>query len=443
MSLGEEVCEEWLADINVWHTEDPVPQAERKARNPYVSIYKKDALIEKSARKQLQAAELEEIKELNGGVIPKGRKSSQTVFVRLGFRLIGIQNRILNIVKVRETYMAGVRIFVDVDEHAATARGTPTVTEAVRLWMPSEIPESARATIGNAQLYEVEATLRRSQFYMRGQQKSSRSQTLIDSVSDSVNAEARRYRQARLVLLQLVSEEGCGEFRNLEKEDVRLRYVQDHDAKAARRLAKLAGRPTPGMLQGFNIGSDSEDDSDGDPTLVEGTAQEAPSEDDEYLHDSVRMEWCKSYARKERWREEVIIGEDKMPRMLQSLKYEVQQWRTRVDVKFGSLREINGRRAYAYRQAAVYDALHAAFVRSDNDVPGQIISMVIIHSDYHVNTCIFIVYCPISTYVCICDSGVQKSKALVGEAALFCIGKGTQPTVMERRRPRGTANPKG
>ncbi len=50
-----------------------------------------EALTEKQTRAQLQEAEAEELKRLNGGVVPKGRKSSQTVFVTLGLRLIGIQ----------------------------------------------------------------------------------------------------------------------------------------------------------------------------------------------------------------------------------------------------------------------------------------------------------------------------------------------------------------
>ncbi len=78
---------------------------------------------------------------------------------------------------------------------------------------------------------------------------------------------------------------------------------------------------------------------------------------------AVRVEWCKSYARKEHWREEVMLGEEEMPQTLQSLKYEAGQWRECATVDFGCLRERNGRRAYALRQAAVYNGLPASFVR--------------------------------------------------------------------------------
>ncbi len=136
--------------------------------------------------------------------------------------------------------------------------------------------------------------------YLRGQRKTSCGRTLIDLVSDLVDVQARKYCQARQALLHLVGEEGCGEFRALEKEDVRLRYVQDHDAKAARRLAKLAGRQTAGMLMEANIGSEDDSDSEDDTHHVEGaeergssrqtlswiwTAQGAPDDYDEYLHD--------------------------------------------------------------------------------------------------------------------------------------------------------------
>ncbi len=141
--------------------------------------------------------------------------------------------------------MPGVCTLIDADEEVAAGRDTLTLAEAVRLWMPSEIPASAQASIGTPQLYTIKETLRRChcsqaldmlrlrlhtkrhfimfrKVYLRGQRKTSCGRTLIDSVSDSVDVQARKYRQARQALLQLVGEEGCGEFRALEKEDVRL-----------------------------------------------------------------------------------------------------------------------------------------------------------------------------------------------------------------------------
>ncbi|KAF9001442.1 hypothetical protein BDZ89DRAFT_929683, partial [Hymenopellis radicata] len=392
MSLSDEIRQSWQSGISLWHSEEHLPVSERRAKNPYVSKFKEDALSEKAAREELQKAELEEVKRLNGGIVPKGRKSSQTVFVTLGFSLLGIQYRILNMLKARvrlegdrarvlegwrksfwkglmrframqETYMSGVRVLIDADEEAAAAAGRPIPAEEIRLWMPSDIPPSSREYIGNRRLYEIEAALRRCRcsealqllrlrlhtkrhfvmfrkVYLRGQKKTTRGRTLIDSISDSVDVEARKYRQSRQALFQLLGEEGCGEFRKLEREDVRLRYVQDHDARAARRLAKLAGRATQGMMQGVNIRQ----------TLSWiWTAQGAPDDTEEYLHECVRVEWCKSYARKERWREEVTLGEAEMLRTLQSLKHEASEWRERVSVVFGSIRETKGRRAYALR----------------------------------------------------------------------------------------------
>ncbi|KAF9017052.1 hypothetical protein BDZ89DRAFT_890607, partial [Hymenopellis radicata] len=102
--------------------------------------------------------------------------------------------------------------------------------EAVRLWLPSEIPADSRAGIGKPGLYEAEAVLRRVQCssaletlrlrlhtkchfimfrntYMRGQRKTSRARTLIDSVSDGVDSMARKYHRAREALFWLGGEE--------------------------------------------------------------------------------------------------------------------------------------------------------------------------------------------------------------------------------------------
>ncbi|KAF8888005.1 hypothetical protein CPB85DRAFT_1258228 [Mucidula mucida] len=232
MALGPKVRAQWQADIVAWHSQESLPQAQK--------TFKNEALTEKQARAQLQEAEAEELKRLNGGVVPKGRKSSQTVFVTLGLRLIGIQ------------------------QEYGWKRIGPDFGRLAENLLEGAAPIPCYA----------------GEVYLQGQQKTSCGRTLIDS--------ARKYCQARQALLQLVGEEGCGEFRALEKED------------AARCLAKLAGCQTAGMLMGANIGSKDDSDGEDDTCHVEGaeergssrqtlswiwTAQGAPDDNNEYLHD--------------------------------------------------------------------------------------------------------------------------------------------------------------
>ena len=78
---------------------------------------------------------------------------------------------------------------------------------------------------------------------------------------------------------------------------------------------------------------------------------------------AVRVEWCKAYARKERWREEVLLGEAEKEFTLASLKFEAAEWRRRGEVSFGGYLQQRGREAYARRQARAYDSLCASFTR--------------------------------------------------------------------------------
>ncbi|KAF9012930.1 hypothetical protein BDZ89DRAFT_1142716 [Hymenopellis radicata] len=53
------------------------------------------------------------------------------------------------------------------------------------------------------------------------------------------------------------------------------------------------------------------------------TAEGGPNaEEDEYLHECVRIEWSKALARKTRWTEEVEILKEEMRRVLRSLRWE-------------------------------------------------------------------------------------------------------------------------
>ena len=59
----------------------------------------------------------------------------------------------------------------------------------------------------------------------------------------------------------------------------------------------------------------------------------------------------KGYARKERWREEVLLLEEEMRRVLASLEYERGEWVRRGNEECGADRIAGGKRAYALRQA--------------------------------------------------------------------------------------------
>ncbi|KAF7321834.1 hypothetical protein MKEN_00705300 [Mycena kentingensis (nom. inval.)] len=81
---------------------------------------------------------------------------------------------------------------------------------------------------------------------------------------------------------------------------------------------------------------------------------------DAALMDSLRVEWARAYARVRRWREEVRILEEETRRYPISMEYEAEQWiaRSRAAIEMGGdARVVEGRVAYAAKQASVYREL--------------------------------------------------------------------------------------
>ncbi|SJL18441.1 uncharacterized protein ARMOST_22030 [Armillaria ostoyae] len=74
---------------------------------------------------------------------------------------------------------------------------------------------------------------------------------------------------------------------------------------------------------------------------------------DKGLQEALRMEWCKSQARAQRWQEECDLLIEELRRVQVTFACYAKQWTKRVE--FSSL---PGARAYAFRQAALWSELH-------------------------------------------------------------------------------------
>ncbi|KAK0436074.1 uncharacterized protein EV420DRAFT_1652703 [Desarmillaria tabescens] len=68
----------------------------------------------------------------------------------------------------------------------------------------------------------------------------------------------------------------------------------------------------------------------------------------------LQIEWCKSWARAQRWQEECDLLTEELHRVQVTFAYYAQRWTKRVE--FSSL---PGARAYAFRQVALWSELHA------------------------------------------------------------------------------------
>jgi hypothetical protein len=165
---------------------------------------------------------------------------------------------------LQATFMPVVSQLVSEEEEERKGATQPVLAENVVLWLPSQIPWSRRGTC-RPSLFTMEEALRRAQCYesldrvrlrlharahlvrfrnknATGQKKILRARTLIDGVSDRIDAIARKYRDAQVALVRLVGEENAGGYKTLQPDDLTSRWVEDYNATRARRLSKIMGR---------------------------------------------------------------------------------------------------------------------------------------------------------------------------------------------------------
>jgi hypothetical protein len=96
------------------------------------------------------------------------------------------------------------------------------------------------------------------------------------------------------------------------------------------------------------------------------------AKEDQILHDSLRVEWCKSRARAMRFTEEVELLEEEMAHVLQYLEWQEGWWRARgLCLGWEGIPKANteGLHAYAERQAALRRSLREHFTTLWKDVP--------------------------------------------------------------------------
>ncbi|KAG1801184.1 hypothetical protein EV424DRAFT_1474766 [Suillus variegatus] len=94
------------------------------------------------------------------------------------------------------------------------------------------------------------------------------------------------------------------------------------------------------------------------------------NDDAESLQDALRVEWCKTRARQNRWSEEVRLLLEEMRRVLAFFNWQVQWWEDHISLRTLTRLEVTeGLIAYAKRQAFIRRRLSASFREKWKDVP--------------------------------------------------------------------------
>ncbi|KAJ7601666.1 hypothetical protein DFH06DRAFT_939375, partial [Mycena polygramma] len=266
---------------------------------------------------------------------------------------------------VQETYMPGLRAWVG-QQNPPLPPANNSKPETIAIYLPSAIPASAREAVCVPGLVKHEDDLRYAQavealralrsglrtrmFAHQFKRKLTTSQgswtksrTLTDAIEDRIRSAAARYRLARAALFQL---RGAGDWETvlqvLQKGDVR--GMNERAMNEEEKEENLRARRLAGLADGANA---EEVDAYGEPldltvlfNLETGEGQRqlswiwytAPGSQDTAdgkLHRDIQVEWMRARARAERWREEVILVEEEMRRVLEFCRWKAQWWKDR------------------------------------------------------------------------------------------------------------------
>ncbi|KAF8176874.1 hypothetical protein K438DRAFT_1588036 [Mycena galopus ATCC 62051] len=303
---------------------------------------------------------------------------------------------------IQGQYMPGLPQWIARQNPPVSARDS-SKPETIKIHLPSSLPAADRDAICTPGLVAQEESLRNAQAHdslrdlrrglrtrtfahrfkrqhLSGQGMYTKSRSLLDGIESSIREAASRYRAARAALFAL---RGPGAWEKvlqvLQKEDIRgmnERLMNAEEKEENRKARVLAGLPADGQGDEFEFDEFGErvdltvlfnlETGEGRRLLswiwytgsTGGTDQTA----DGLLHPDIRVEWMKARARADRWKEELILVEEEMRRVLAFGEWQARWWRARVEPKRGPARATisselaEGLRAYALEQVAREEA---------------------------------------------------------------------------------------
>ncbi|KAF7327632.1 CxC2 domain-containing protein [Mycena kentingensis (nom. inval.)] len=414
-SLEPWMRREWQQMIDAWNADNSRP-------NPYVLKGKQAGLTESEILAELKKAELEDVREGRGETL-KG-KMTGVAFVKAGLQLENAQRRIKAEIKATTTMTAERASQIDelrvsffkklrswqtqqavfmpialalreAEEEDRNREEPAPAAEDTKLWLPSDLSDAQRRNASVRGLAKIEGRLREGQcgdalarvrgslqakHHMVnhrnanavGQMASTRSNTVIGRIDGQGHRQVLKYRQARAAGRCLEGDAFAPMFRELHDDDVRMGIEVESDAQARTELGRVGNsrrvRNEPSAAKRVQPLSWI--------WLVGGEA------DDEELHDSIRVQWTKARARRDRWVEEVELIREEMRRVLRSLTTVQREWQEREDGRIGADAElVLGARAYARRQRAIFGRIATSFQLRWSASPAQAVRQVVVEED--------------------------------------------------------------
>ncbi|RXW13753.1 hypothetical protein EST38_g12102 [Candolleomyces aberdarensis] len=244
----------------------------------------------------------------------------------------------------------------------------------VQLWLPSRIGKlvlfdrslaEIEYKLRNAQAHEALGVLRRNlqiratlydvkDRWLRGQGANTHALNAIATVQARIAAARDKYRQARIALLALADLLGHTkvdqEFLPLEEKDIRSMVEAEPGQGETRRKLSWIWRRV-------------------------NAADATEEETEQFVTETIRVEWGKSRARAQRYQEEIQLVQEEMDRTLRFFVWKAADWRSKgiaPRTKPISTEYAEGLKAYAERQAALCESLSNSFKSQWTGVPGLV-----------------------------------------------------------------------
>ncbi|KAJ7748842.1 hypothetical protein B0H14DRAFT_3096954 [Mycena olivaceomarginata] len=292
---------------------------------------------------------------------------------------------------IQDAYMPGLRTWIS-QQNPVLPTGTNATPETIPIYLPSSLPANSRQAVCVTALVEQEDALRNAQAdealrdlrsglrtrtfahkfkrkHTGGQGAYTKSRELLDGIEHRIRTAATQYRAAQAALFAL---RGPGPWENvlqeLRQEDIRgmsERLLNDEEKEENRKVRLMAGLSAD--ADGADIDAYGEpveptvlfnlETGEGRWTLswiwYTGTIKDSDTAKDGSLHEDIRIEWTKARARADRWKEELILLEEEMRRVLQFCAWKGQWWEGRVHCGRNVSPELEeGLQAYALAQVA-------------------------------------------------------------------------------------------
>ncbi|KAJ7164821.1 hypothetical protein C8R43DRAFT_1122699 [Mycena crocata] len=229
------------------------------------------------------------------------------------------------------------------------------------------------------QLHVKSRLMRYKKSHSRNQGANTRSRTLVVRNEAKIGLHSEKYQMAwhAMSLLQNGDAGKIG-WRKLRKEDIGMMQDAEELSKRAakRKKQRETARARQAQLQEEGDILPSQIDQDEDDWVDvedDGEAAGPTSENrrqvswiwtmagttgsDAELHEALRIEWGKAYARTRRWSEEVALLNEEFRRVLISFEYEALKWEGRIkviDLSKTPLATAQGAIAYGLKQAAMW-----------------------------------------------------------------------------------------